>query len=139
MEINNVLKLIHIVIESISYRNKRALTLNFDDIKDQYLILYTNKSKNSDRVPRKRDIPDCIKGLKGKGRVFPEWNDTPKFLDKVLRCQKKNVWDWHRLRHRYVSLLSKQNIPIFEIMVKLGHSQLKDYATIPSKAVLKKS
>jgi len=85
MEINNVLKLIHIVIESISYRNKRALTLTFEDIKDQYLILYANKSKNSDGVHRKVEIPDCIKGLTGEERVFPEWNDTPKFLDKHCR------------------------------------------------------
>lgn len=106
-------------------RINEALNLTFNDIKDSYLIFYTNKSKNSDRVPRKADIPDCIKGLKGIGRVFPEWNDTPKFLDKVLRANEMKVWGWHSLRHRYASLLSKSNTPIYEIMNKLGHSSLK--------------
>ena len=106
-------------------RINEALNLSFEDINESYLILYTRKSKNSDRVPRKVEIPDCIKGLTGKGRVFPEWNDTPKFLDKTLRENKMKVWGWHSLRHRYASLLSKKNIPLFEIMIKLGHSQLK--------------
>lgn len=112
------------VLES-GCRINEALNLTFDDIKAEYLILYTNKSKNSDRVPRKVPIPLGIRNLKGRGRVFPEWNETPKFLDKALRSKKVKVWGWHSLRHRYASLLSKQNIPLFEIMTKLGHQQLK--------------
>ncbi|MHB9013153.1 MAG: site-specific integrase [Ignavibacteriaceae bacterium] len=57
-------------------------------------------------------------------RVFPEWNETPKFLDKALRSQNKKVWGWHSLRHRYASILSKQNRPIFELMSLLGHSNI---------------
>ncbi len=122
---NDRQKLLFDFVLATGCRINEALNLTFEDINEEYLILYTNKSKNSDRVPRKVDIPECIKGLKGEGRVFPEWNDTPKFLDKTLRANKMKVWGWHSLRHRYASLLSKQNIPIFEIMIRLGHSQLK--------------
>lgn len=105
-------------------RINEALALTFEDITDTYLILYTRKSKNSDRVPRKAEIPNCLKGITGIGRVFPEWNDTPKFLDKTLRANKMRVWGWHSLRHRYASILSKSGEPIFSIMSKLGHSNL---------------
>jgi len=116
--------LINFVMET-GCRINEALNLDFKDINDTYLVFYTRKSKNSDRVPRKVPIPDSIKGLKGKGKVFPEWTETPKFLDKALRGEKLRVWGWHALRHRYASLLSKQGKPIFEIMSLLGHSQLK--------------
>ena len=122
---NNRQKLLFDFVLASGCRINEALNLTFEDINESYLILYTRKSKNSDRVPRKSEIPDCIKGLTGEGRVFPEWNDTPKFLDKTLRANEMKIWGWHSLRHRYASKLSKQNIPIFEIMIKLGHSQLK--------------
>jgi integrase len=105
-------------------RINESLNLTFEDIKENYLILYTRKSKNSNRVPRKVPIPNCLKGLTGKGRVFPEWNDQPKFLDKVLRKEKMKIWGWHCLRHRYASMLSKQNKPLYELMSLLGHSNL---------------
>ena len=105
-------------------RVNEALSLTFDDLKWDYIILYTNKSKNSDRVPRKAGMPDSLKGVKGKGRVFPEWSDTPHFLDRTLRKNKMKIWGYHSLRHRYASKLSKAGIPVFEIMLKLGHHSL---------------
>ena len=105
-------------------RVNEAINLTFEDIKENYFIAYTNKSKNSNRVPRKVDIPDCIKGLKGKGRVFPEWSELPKFLDHTLRANNMKVWGYHSLRHRFASRLSKQGLPIFDIMLKLGHHSL---------------
>lgn len=105
-------------------RINEALNLDFSDIKDGYVILYTRKSRNSDKIPRKVPFPACLTGLKGKGRVFPDWNETPKFLDKTLRANEKTVWGWHSLRHRYASMLSKEGKPIFEVMSLLGHSQL---------------
>jgi len=105
-------------------RINEAINLTYNDIKETYLILYTNKSKNSDRTPRKIPIPDCLKGKRGVGRVFPEWNETPKFLDRTLRQNKWKIWGFHCLRHRYASKLSKAGVPIFEIMQMLGHSNL---------------
>jgi integrase len=115
--------LVHFVMET-GCRINEAYHLDFEDIKEDYLVFYTSKSKNSDRMPRKVPIPDCIKGLKGKGRVFSEWTNTPKFLDRTLRANNLKIWGWHSLRHRYASLLSKQNKPIFELMSLLGHSNI---------------
>lgn len=42
-------------------RINESLSLTFEDIKEDYLVLYTNKSRNSDRVPRKVPIPNCLK------------------------------------------------------------------------------
>ncbi len=105
-------------------RINEALNLDFSDINDEYVILYTRKSRNSDKIPRKVPFPACLKGLEGKGRVFPDWNDTPKFIDKTLRANGQKVWSWHSLRHRYASLLSKKGTPLFEVMSLLGHSQI---------------
>jgi len=115
--------LIEFLIET-GARINEALSLTFEEIYETYLILYTNKSRNSDRVPRKVDIPLCLKDIKGKGRVFPEWNITPKFLDKTLRANNMRIWGFHSLRHRYASKLSKSGMPLYEIMVKLGHANL---------------
>lgn len=105
-------------------RINEALNLDFSDFKDDYIILYTRKSQNSDRIPRKVPFPACLLGIRGKGRVFTDWQDTPKFLDKTLRANGKTVWGWHSLRHRYASILSRNGTPIFEVMSLLGHSQL---------------
>lgn len=121
---NDRQKLLFDFVKATGCRINEALKLTFEDINENYLVLYTNKSKNSDRVPRKVDIPECIKGLTGEGRVFYEWTETPKFLDKALREKEMKVWGWHSLRHRYASMLSKKGTPIFEIMQKLGHSNL---------------
>ena len=118
-------KLLFDFIMATGCRINEAVSLTFEDIKDDYLIFYTNKSRNSDRVPRKVPIPECLKELNGEGRVFSEWNELPKFLDKTLRANEMTVWGWHCLRHRYASILSKQGKPLFEIMSLLGHSNLK--------------
>ncbi len=102
-------------------RINEAICLNYSDIKENYIILYTNKSKNSDRLPRKIPVPNCLKGKKGYGRVFPDWNETPKFLDRTLRKNNMKIWGFHSLRHRYASKLSKAGVPLFEIMTYLGH------------------
>lgn len=106
-------------------RVNEALHLEFSDIKEDYMVVYTRKSKNSNRVPRKIPIPKCFEGMKGYGLVFPEWKTTPKFLDHVLRKNNMDVFGFHSFRHRYASLLSKQGVPIFEIMNLLGHHNLK--------------
>lgn len=111
------------VLES-GCRINEALNLCFEDIKEDYLILYTKKSRNSNKTPRKVPIPKCLIGLNGSGKVFPDWTELPKFLDKTLRRNKMKIWGWHNLRHRYASLLSKSGEPLFSIMSKLGHSNL---------------
>ncbi len=104
-------------------RISEALNLKHSDIMADYVILYTRKSKYSNLVPRKVPKPSCIKKVKpdNNERYFNTWSKEPKFL----RRKTKGKWSWHNLRHRYASILSKNNTPIFEIMSLLGHSNLE--------------
>jgi integrase len=107
-----------------------ALRLRGKDVSQDSIVLYTRKSKNSDLTPRKLPRPVCLKSkYRADELVFGTWSELPKFLDKKLRALKKKnpsvrIWGWHSFRHRYASLLSKQSVPIFELMMKLGHSQI---------------
>jgi len=119
-------KLIQFVMET-GCRINEALRLTAADVFEDYIVLYTRKSKNSDLVPRKAIRPEniFIDGLMTGDRIFAKWIDRPKFLeDKVKELGQKN-WNWHSLRHRYASKLSKKGRPLFEIMSLLGHSSLK--------------
>lgn len=122
----NQKKLIDFVVET-GCRINEALRLTVADVFDEYIVLYTRKSKNSDLVPRKVIRPNnlCMENLKSTDRIFSNWIDRPKFLeDKVKELGQKN-WNWHNLRHRFASKLSKEGKPLFEIMSLLGHSNLK--------------
>lgn len=101
-----------------------ALRLTAEDVFDDYVVLYTRKSKNSNLTPRRLPLPNCLKGQNLNGRIFSRWNNTPDFLDEKVVKLNFQRWSWHNLRHRYASLLSKSGVPIFEIMSKLGHSSL---------------
>ena len=119
-------KLIKFVMET-GCRINEALRLTATDVFNDYIVLYTRKSKNSDLVPRKVPRPKslCLDELKPTDRVFSSWTDRPKFLeDKVAELEQKK-WNWHNLRHRFASKLSKEGKPLFEIMTLLGHSNLK--------------
>lgn len=137
-EIDNLLKvcdteqarLIKFIIET-GARIGECLRFKGKDIHPDYIVLYTKKSKNSDLVPRKLPVPEAIKGEKYKAEelVFGRWTELPKFLDKKLRALKKTdptvkIWGFHNLRHRYASRLSKEGVPLFQIMSLLGHSNL---------------
>ena len=116
--------LIDFVMET-GCRINEALRLKTTDVFEDYIVLYTRKSKNSDLVPRKVPRPKCIEITKSKEITFDRWSDTPKFLERKVKELEQRSWNWHNLRHRYASLLSKQGTPLFEIMALLGHSNLK--------------
>lgn len=112
-------------------RAGECLRFKGKDILSDAVVLYTRKSKNSNLTPRKVDFPGCLKGKKYKPEqlVFGRWSKLPKFLDHTLRSMKLTsptikLWGFHNLRHRYASRLSKAGVPLFEIMSKLGHSNL---------------
>ncbi|HAY34187.1 MAG TPA: hypothetical protein DCY06_08615 [Bacteroidetes bacterium] len=105
-------------------RINEALQLTGKDIGKDFVILYTRKSKYSDLVPRKVPIKLHLPEVESDERLFKRWNGNPKFLEKKIRKLKQKEWNWHNLRHRYASSLSKQGKPLFEIMMLLGHSQL---------------
>lgn len=116
--------LIDFVMET-GCRISEALRLKVIDVNKDFIVLYTRKSKNSDLVPRKVPKPECLEITKAKERVFDRWSDTPKFLERKVKELEQRSWNWHNLRHRYASLLSRQGIPLFEVMALLGHSNLK--------------
>lgn len=113
-------------------RINEALRFTGKDILENDIVLYTRKSKNSNLTPRKVNKPDCLNGksFDNDYKIFSRWSDVPKFLDKKLRALREKdatvkSWGWHNLRHRYASKLSKEGVPIFELMSKLGHSNLE--------------
>lgn len=115
--------LVDFVLET-GARINEALHVTGKDIGKDYVILYTRKSKYSDLVPRKVLIKVTLPEVQSEERVFKHWSDNPKFLEKKIRKLQQAEWNWHNLRHRYASTLSKQGKPLFDIMTLLGHSQL---------------
>lgn len=117
-------KLLIRFVRDTGCRIQEALNLTTEATHSDFIVLYTHKSRNSDLTPRKVPIPDCINGFKWKGRLFAEWTSHPRFLEDKVKELKQQRWNWHNLRHRYASRLSKEGRPLFEIMCLLGHSNL---------------
>ena len=108
-------------------RASEFLRITWGDVYEDYIVLYTQKSYNSNLMPRKVLFPECLKKIrKGKKdeRIFKEWKVCPDFLKLKVKKLGQNRWGFHNLRHRYASTLSKQGKPIFELMNLLGHSNL---------------
>lgn len=132
-EINAVLKIcdkeqkrLILFIKETGARINECLNLKGCDVLEKEIVLYTRKSKNSNRVPRKLPSPKCLKGLSFKSDelVFGKWSEQPKFLERKIKRLKLNQWGFHNLRHRRASIWSKEGKPIFEIMNLLGHSNI---------------
>ena len=117
-------QLLLLFIMETGCRVNEAIAFSDKDILEDEIVLYTRKSRNSNLTFRKVPIPDCIKGIKFEGRLIDTWSQYPRFLEKRTRKLKHRRWAYHSLRHRYASRLSKQNKPLFEIMVLLGHNNL---------------
>lgn len=104
-------------------RISEALNLKQKDVFNDFVVLYTRKSKSSNQMPReaKYDTSKLVLPNSSDDRVFYQWNDIPRFLFS----KTKGKWNWHCLRHRFASILSKKGTPLFEIMTLLGHSNLE--------------
>lgn len=109
-------KLFDFVAES-GCRIMEAVRLTNKDIDEKSVILYTRKAKNSNLTPRMIPRPICLKG-EFDGKVFSEWIAYPRFLEDLVD------WNWHNLRHRRASVWANDNMPIFEIMSRLGHNNM---------------
>ncbi len=119
--------LIDFVMET-ACRISEAIRITGKDILEDSVILYTKKSANSNLVPRKLPKPDCIKTIKIEPdeRLFKRWIDCPRFLEDKVRQLGQRNWGWHNLRHRKASIWhNKEKRPLYEVMVLLGHSNLK--------------
>ena len=99
----------------------KAIRFEPRDIYDCFVVLHTRKSLHGSLIPRKVTYnTELLKGFKG----FHRWKKEPRFLEKYVHKLGQKSWNWHSLRHRYASKLSKNGTPIFEIMMLLGHSNL---------------
>lgn len=107
-------------VDETACRINEALNLMGEDTEEGYTRLWTRKSRNGDTVSRR--IPSTLGARKGK--VFP-YSDHPEFLER--KCEKAGVrpFGWHSLRHRRASIWACSGMPIFEIMQRLGHSNLE--------------
>lgn len=104
-------------------RINEAIALEYKDVRTDAVILYTRKSKNSVRTPRFLSRPEYVKPG-GEGKVFKEWNAYPRFLEEKVAQLKQEPWNWHGLRRRRASIWAHSDIPLFQIMMLLGHSQI---------------
>jgi integrase len=111
-------------VDQTACRISEAIRLKSDDIKGDLMTLWTRKSKNSNLTPRRIPIPECLAGYNGKGRVFDEWEAYPRFLEEKITELKQVKWSWHNLRHRRASIWATNGLTTFEIMSRLGHSNL---------------
>jgi len=108
-------------------RINEQLKVTGKDIFEDFVILYTKKSRNSNIVSRKVPKPICIKNicLEPDERLFKLWSDTPKFLERKIEALGQRSWNWHNLRHRRASIWhTVEKRPLYEVMCLLGHSQL---------------
>lgn len=112
---------------STGCRIGESLNLLAEDVFNEFVILYTRKSANSNKVPRRvpRPIGLDVSGLQPGQRVFARWSDKPKFLEKKVKALKQTPWNWHNCRHRRASLWHKEGKTLLELMMLLGHSNLK--------------
>jgi integrase len=102
-------------------RISEALNLRADDVFDDYVVLYTKKSKNGNLVPRRAKYDTSkLPSTDESGKIFHLWREKPRYI----RRKTKGMWGWHNLRHRCASMMSKNGVPLFEIMTILGHSNL---------------
>ncbi len=115
-------QLVQFVYDTASRINE-AVTLDYKDVHDEHVVLYTRKSRNSALSPRFVPRPEYVK-LGGKGKVFAEWNKYPRFLEMKVKALKHPAWNWHGLRRRRASIWANADVPLFQIMMLLGHSQI---------------
>jgi len=111
-------------VDQTACRISEAIRLKSDDINGDLMTLWTRKSKNSNLTPRRVPLPECLAGYNGKGRVFDEWEAYPRFLEEKVTELKQKKWSWHNLRHRRASIWATNGLTTFEIMSRLGHSNL---------------
>jgi integrase len=106
--------------------------LKWQDVFDDYLILRTRKSRNSDLTERKIPLNETLKeifcSLPIKGEYVFCDKDGNRFENrlKILRaaCAKANVkpFGYHSFRHYGASKLANAGVPITDIQAILGHT-----------------
>jgi integrase len=111
-------------VDETACRINEALRLTGNDIDGDLITLFSRKSKNSNLTPRRIPKPECLNGDILNGKVFDEWTAYPRFLEEAVKKSKLTQWNWHNLRHRRASIWAKNGMNTFEIMMRLGHTNL---------------
>ncbi len=111
-------------VDQTACRIMEAIRLDFEEINGEQLTLYTRKSKNSNFTPRIIPLPDCLKNVKGTGKVF-SWTDYPHFVGEKAKSLKIKRWNWHSLRHRRASIWANNGMSLIELQYRLGHSNME--------------
>lgn len=114
-------------IRDTGARISECLNLTGRDVTNVDVTLYTRKSANSNLIGRTLDKPDCLVGwtFPPDKKVFGDWTEQPKFLERKLKKLGMKHWGFHSLRHRYASILSAERVPLYEISQKLGHQSVQ--------------
>ena len=124
-------KMLFLFVRQTGCRINEAMALKVEDVYDETVVLHTRKAKNSDVTPRVVPRPPCMQEdlLPEEGRVFHEWDGYPHFLQVAVRTLKAEGriaerWSWHNLRHLKASEWAAEGMTTFEIMNRLGHTNM---------------
>lgn len=99
-----------------------ALRATDQDYKNGRLTLWTRKNKLGNLTPRTIDYtPDFAIP---KGRIFPQWNEYPRFLEDACRLAKVKKFGFHSLRHLKASQLVRDGWDIVRVRDFLGHQDI---------------
>ncbi len=115
-------------------RVREINNLKWEDVHEEYLTLWTRKSRNSNLVPRDIPLNSVLKEVLNaipKCRILlfvnPNTGKKYEYRDKFLGtlCKKAEVrrFCFHNLRHFGASTLSSQGTGIGDIQAVLGHSE----------------
>jgi len=94
------------------------------DLSLNLLTLWTRKKKYGDLSPRRIELPEPIRDMKRAGRLFPEWEQYPRFLEKTCKELKIKSYGWHAYRHLKASQMAAQGYSLVQISNYLGHESL---------------
>jgi integrase len=123
-----------LAIVSTMARVNEINKLKWEDVHDDYVILRTRKSKNSNVTERDIPINDTLKivfdSMPKIGEYVFCYLSTKKpyhYRSKMLRraCERAGVkeFGYHALRHYGASKLADSGVPITDIQTLLGHQR----------------
>lgn len=99
-------------------------TGNDIDTENNLLTLWTRKKKFGDLSLRRIELPPEVAEMTQEGRLFPEWSQYPRFIEKTCKEIGIKRFGWHAFRHRKASIMAKQGVPVNQIQHYLGHESL---------------
>jgi integrase len=123
-----------IVVINTMARIREINKLKWEDIRGDYLILRTRKSRDSNlkerRIPINDSLREAIERIPNLGEyvfINPKtktaYDYRDKFLDNLCTKAKVRRFTYHALRHLGASRLNKGGVPLTDIQKLLGHSR----------------